>query len=64
MRFFQFFNEYSSNLIRFLLDSIVCVRWSPNGEMLASAGDQTAKLLDFKTGKVLFTGNTSDGSNL
>ena len=31
--------------------------------MLASASwDQTVVLLDFKTGKKLYTGNTSDGS--
>ena len=42
-----------------------CVRWSPSGDRLASASnDKTAKLLDFKTGKVLYTGNTSDESKL
>ena len=41
------------------------VRWSPSGDKLASASDDTTvKLLDFKTGKVLYTGNTSDGSKL
>ena len=41
------------------------MRWSPSGDKLASASrDGTAKLLDFKTGKVLYTGNTSDGSKL
>ncbi len=41
----------------------MCVRWNPSGDMIASASsDGTAKLLDFKTGKVLHTGNTSDGS--
>ena len=41
------------------------MRWSPSGDMLASASDdKTVKLLDFKTGKVLYTGNTSDGGNL
>jgi len=39
------------------------VRWNPSGDMIASASDdKTAKLLDFKTGKVLHTGTTSDGS--
>ncbi len=39
------------------------MRWNPSGDMIASASDdKTAKLLDFKTGKVLHTGNTSDGS--
>ena len=41
------------------------MRWSPSGDKLASASeDKTAKLLDFKTGKVLYTGNTSDESKL
>ena len=32
--------------------------------MIASASDDsTVALLDFKTGKKLYTGNTSDGSN-
>ena len=36
------------------------MRWSPNGDKLASASDdKTVKLLDFKTGKVLYTGITS-----
>ena len=39
----------------------MCVRWSPSSDKLASASfDKTVKLLDFKTGKVLYTGNTSD----
>ena len=33
--------------------------------MIASASeDMTAALLDFKTGKKLYTGKTSDGSNI
>ena len=41
------------------------MRWSPNGDKLASAsGDKRVKLLDFKTGKVLYTGKTSDESKL
>ena len=40
---------------------IKCVRWSPSGDMLASASaDKTVALMDFKTGKKLYTGNTSD----
>ena len=47
------------------LEGINCVRWSPSGDRLASASnDKTVKLLDFKTGKVLYTGNTSDQSKL
>ena len=41
------------------------MRWSPSGDKLAStSGDRTVKLLDFNTGKVLYTGNPSDGSKL
>ena len=47
------------------LDDIYCVRWSPSGDKLATASqDKTVKLLDFKTGKVLYTGITSDRSKL
>ena len=36
------------------------MRWSPNGDMLASAStDATVQLLDFKAGKKLYTGRTS-----
>ncbi len=39
------------------------MRWNPSGDMIASASDdKTAKLLDFKTGKILHTGTTPDGS--
>ena len=45
------------------LDCINCVRWSPSGELLASASeDKTVALLDFKAGKKLYSGKTSDGS--
>lgn len=48
-----------------LVDWISCVRWSPAGDMIAtSSWDKTVALLDFKTGKPLYTGETSDGSNL
>ena len=47
----------------YFLGDINCVRWSPSGDMLASASDDnTVALLDFKTSKKLYTGNTSDGS--
>ena len=40
------------------------MRWRPSGDKLASASwDNTAKLLDFKTGKVLYTVKTSDKRN-
>ena len=47
----------------YFLGDIMCVRWSPSGDMLASSSmDLTVALLDFKTGKKLYTGNTSDES--
>ena len=43
------------------LEGISCVRWSPSGDMLASTSeDRTIALLDFKTGKRLYTGETLD----
>ena len=43
----------------YLLDTVYCVRWSQGGDMLATvSSDGTAKILDFKTGKVLYTGYT------
>ena len=56
VRFFQFIPKSDMYLL-------ACVRWGSNGEMLANAGDQTAKLLDFKTGKLLYGGLTSDERN-
>ena len=42
------------------LDNINCVRWNPSGDMLASAScDTTIALLDFKTGKALYTESIS-----
>lgn len=47
----------------YLLGAINCVRWSPSGDMLATASnDQTVKILDFKTGKELYTETTMDRS--
>ena len=47
------------------LDNINCVRWNPSGDMLASAScDTTIALLDFKTGKTLYTGSNWWGGNL
>ena len=47
----------------YIIEGILCVRWSPSGDMIASASsDKTVALLDFKTGKQLYTGNASDGS--
>lgn len=41
-----------------------CVRWNPEGTLLATASDDnTVKLMDFASEKVLFTGGTSDKSN-
>ena len=52
-----------------LPDQINCVRWSPNGDMIAIAStnfdsDENVALLDFKTGKTLYTGEASDCGNL
>jgi len=59
------FIHYLSNHIYNIIGTINSVRWNPSGNMLASASDdKTAKLIDFKTGKVLHTGNTADGSKL
>ena len=47
----------------YYIDDINCVRWSPSGDMLASSSyDKTVALLDFKTGKKLYTGKTPDNS--
>ena len=54
-----------------ILGDINCVRWNQRGDMLASAcSDQTETAglqwtsMDFKTGKLLYLGITSDRSNL
>ena len=47
----------------YYIGGIYCVRWSPSGDMLASSSDDTTvALLDFKTGKRLYTGKTPDNS--
>ena len=57
------FNKSFLNSYCYLIDHIYCVRWSPSGDMIASSSsDKTVALLDFKTGKKLYTGNTLDGS--
>lgn len=63
--FSDLFNKFFLTCNNYSLGGINCVRWNPSGDMLASASsDKTAKVLDFKTGKVLYTGTTSDGSKL
>ena len=59
------FNKIIPNPLNYyFLDMIACVKWSPSGDMLASVGnDDKVALLDFKTGKILYTGRTLDGSN-
>lgn len=48
----------------YYLDAVVCVKWSPNGTMIATTSDDSkAKLLDFKAGKVLFTGSSRGNVN-
>lgn len=62
--FFHSFNSFISESKWLFLDYIDCVRWSPSGDNLASAAhDSTTKLVDFKTGKVLYSGGIPDGSN-
>ena len=47
------------------LEVIYCVRWSSSGDMLATASlDRSAKVIDFKTGKVVHSDTSSDGSKL
>ena len=49
--------------ITYIIERIKCVRWSPNGRALATASnDGTAKILDFRSGKVSYTGKTTDNS--
>ena len=49
----------------YIVGAINCVRWNSSGDLLASASfDKTIALVDFKTGKKLYTGKTSDGSKL
>ena len=65
VRSFDMFNKLFLTSNSYFLGIINCVRWSPSGDMLASASaDKTVKLWDFTTGKVLHTGTTSDGSKL
>ena len=40
----------------------MCVRWSQEGKILASASDdKTVNVLDFASGKVTYSGKTADG---
>ena len=44
-----------------MLDSISCVRWNINGDQLASSSvDSSVNVIDFKTGKVIYTDTTHD----
>ena len=59
---FELFNISFLTSICDSLGTIFCVRWSPSGDMLASASrDTSVALLDFKAGKKLWTGITEDG---
>lgn len=45
------------------LGEINCVRWNSQGDKVASASsDQTVQLIDFKTGKAVLAGTTTDES--
>ena len=60
---FFLFNKSFLTSNCYYIGPINCVRWSPSGDMLASSSyDETVALLDFKTGKKLYTGKTPDGS--
>ena len=44
------------------IDYMYGVRWDSKGERIVSAsGDYTVKIIDFSSGKVIYTGATSDG---
>ena len=59
------FNEWFLTSYCYFIGFIYCVRWSPSGDMIASTSfDNTVQLLDFKTGKTIYTGNTSEGGKL
>ena len=64
--FFGVFNKlFLTSYFHYLpLGWIYCVRWSPSGDMIATAShDSAASLWNFKTGKVLYTGYSADESN-
>ena len=44
-------------------EEIRCVRWSQKGDFLATTGGNTAKVIDFGTGKVIFTNHALKYSN-
>ena len=47
-----------------LLGGIMCVRWSATGDMLASvSGDKAAKAIDFKAGKIIYSGTSPDSTD-
>ena len=53
---FILFNKPFLTSDRYYIDFINCVRWSPSGDMIASASwDKTVVLLDVKTGTKLYT---------
>ena len=46
-----------------MLGPITCVRWSPSGDMIATASyDRTIALVDIKTEKKIYTETTKDKS--
>ena len=52
------------NLIINVTESILSVRWSANGDMLASTSLYNSRVTDFKTGKVIYSGINPYGSKL
>ena len=46
---------------KYLLDWVRCIRWSADDTLIVtSSDDRTAKVTDFKTGNICYSGETSD----
>lgn len=51
------------NRIPIIRGSVFSVKWSPRGNMLATASnDSTMKVIGFSSGKILYSGETADAS--
>ena len=72
LRTFIQVDKLMSKLLRVVLldfacikGTINCVRWDSKGERLVSASsDHKVKMIDFASGKILYTGATLDGRKL
>ncbi len=50
----------SPRILNIMKDIVTCVRWSPDGESLATASaDESVKVIDFGTGKITHTLGTA-----